>query len=131
MKFPDTRCITCGCTMKMVWNEPGTDFVYLDEQGHRLGDNGQSPEGVRTSGDHLDWLLAQGRVAEYSGWKARYDLGSGLTPWQHWHKAERVHPEFGPLDVTPDDCCGMPMHLVRDGWACRVDRRHRELIPHP
>ena len=130
MKFPDSTCITCGCTMIRHWDGRGLESSFLDETGSMSGDSGRGPEGVRTTGDHLSWLLAEGRMVEYSGWKARYDLGAGITPWQHWHKPEAARPVFGPEDVTPDDCCGMPMWLVRDGWVCRVDRAHRDIIAH-
>jgi hypothetical protein len=102
--------------MHRRWNEPGTDFSWVAGDGSIVGDDGGGPDGVNTVCELLDWLLAHERVAEYSMWKVRFEMGA-LLPWQHRHKVSaRPAPAFEP---SPPECCDWPMQATRDGWRCR------------
>ncbi|WP_420879011.1 hypothetical protein [Rhodococcus sp. (in: high G+C Gram-positive bacteria)] len=114
-----STCLVCDSPMICRWDGPGIDFTWVDEQGRRAG--GESPiPGVTTVGDYLTHLLNEDRIAEYSDFSARAALGSGILPWQHWHRP-RPRPRLELPGGVPE-CCGMPMQLVRDGWRCRQRR---------
>ncbi|WP_042378767.1 hypothetical protein [Gordonia alkanivorans] len=111
-----TVCTRCGQTLRRQWNEPGTDFTWVDANGSTIGGIGDGPDAVRTKTEFLDWLLATNRMGAYSNWSARLALGS-LLPWEHHHQS--AHTARGPHEPPTPVCCSMPMQATRDGWLCR------------
>lgn len=116
----ETACIDCGVALYRHWNTRGTESEWLDAGNDRCGGTG-GPDGVTNVYDYLDWLR-ENDIARYSAFSARVSLGAQILPWQHWHHPAPVSPVFGRGEELPW-CCGMPAHLVRDGWNCRESGR--------
>ncbi len=113
----DTQCSVCETRLVRQWNAAGVDYSWVDENGCRAGGTSPIPE-VVTPGEYLTYLQRQGRMGEYSNFAARWALGSGLLPWEHWHASIHKPSPVAPGEVPA--CCSMPMQMVRDGWRCRV-----------
>ena len=123
-------CTVCGTTLYRNWTDHGTDFYWADGNGALKGDTKPGPPGVHSAGDFLDWLLAQDRIAEYSSAKVRIELGSGVLPWQHFHRVGDVPSATAGRPVP--ECCDWPMQATRDGWLCRNYCNGRYgVIPYP
>jgi hypothetical protein len=68
--------------------------------------------------------LRENDIRHYSAFLAQVTLGTGLLPWQHWHRPARVI-ETGAGHPALPWCCGEPARRIRDGWICREDPQHR------
>jgi hypothetical protein len=111
------RCAECGARMSRSWLRDGLELSpWLDDRGR--------PTGGESERDRLYALLdvlderpelrsETSVMAAYSRLNASVLLSFG-DGGDHLHRVE-VEPFSG---VVPE-CCGWPMRLVRDGWACR------------
>jgi hypothetical protein len=116
--IPDATC-SCGARLRAVPNWDGSDWLWVDEDGHQLVD--RSPDGYRD--DPKGWWerLARENIAAYSDLSAREALG--MLGWTHGHRPVKQDPWTGG-DVPR--CCDMPMRLTPRGWVCR-ERVHEGL----
>lgn len=118
----ETTCTVCTARLERHWNSAGTDFTWLDDSGRRCAGEG-GPDGVDSAEDYLDWLRIHD-ISGYSAFLAHVTLGTGILPWQHWHRPAPVAVLYERGESLPW-CCGEPAQLIRDGWLCREDPRHR------
>lgn len=118
----ETVCATCGVALFRHWNGAGTESRWLDANQRNVGVEG-GREGIDDVYAWLDWLR-DNCITEYSLFSVRVSMGATLLPWQHRHKPKPVHVIYSAGEDLPW-CCGEPAWLIRAGWRCRVNARHR------
>ncbi|WFE59565.1 hypothetical protein [Micromonospora sp. WMMD712] len=130
--WPEQRyACDCGEELRAARMGPRiNDWIYETLSGQRYRDD--RPQLLRDDPARW-WRELRRRMADgdmratqlYSTVTAAENLG--LTPWWHYH-----HP-VTTLTASPARrppfCCGSPMWVSPDGWACRVTGRLFPYLP--